>query len=131
MADEITVRAGRLYWRNRKCLEANKFSIKFAYNRKPIPGPAGVVAWTEGMATATLTFEEFIPVGGSTTTHDIEMVITQKEVDAAVRIGGRWYRQRWAVTENEMSSDSETGVCTGRYTLQGKAEKLAGAEGRE
>ncbi|MBS2017487.1 MAG: hypothetical protein JST00_31685 [Deltaproteobacteria bacterium] len=132
MANDLpVVRAARMFWRNRKALETYKVSLSIKHNRRAVIFGPENREWSQGFADARLTFEEFIPVGGSTTTKDLERIFQQNYVDVAVQIGARWYRQNWAVIENEMSSDSETGVCTGRYTLEGIADfLLLGAQGK-
>lgn len=121
-----TVRAGTFYWRNRKAAEVNKATIKFMHGRKPVFGAAGAAAWSKGAAIAEITITEFIPVGGSTTSADIERMLAQEDFDAAILIGGKFYRQKWAVTENTMSFDTESGVCEGQITLQGTKPNVKG-----
>lgn len=121
-----TVRAGVFYWRNRKAAETNKASIKFTHNRKPIPGADGYAAWSKGAVMAEISITEFVPVGGSTTSADIERILNQEDIDAAILIGGKFYRQKWAVTENTLSYDSETGVSEGQLTLQGSKPTVKG-----
>ena len=114
-----TVRAGVFYWQNRKAAETHKAAIKFMHGRKPCYGAEGGLAFSKGAAMAEITITETIPVGGSTTSGDIEKMIAQTDIDAAILIGGKVYRQKWAVTENTMSYDTETGICEGTLTLQG------------
>lgn len=88
------VRAGIFYWANRKAAETHKASIKFLHGRKPVPGAGGVLAYTKGMGTAEVTITETIPVDGSTTSKDMEKILAQSDIDAAIRIGGKFYRQK-------------------------------------
>lgn len=125
MADPV-VRAAVFYWRNRKALETNKVTIKFSHGRRALPGAEGILAFSKGQSMMEVTMTEIIPVGGSTTTADIEKILAQEDIDIAVVIGGKYYRQKMAVTENTMESDSETGVCTGSMTLQSKNPKVTG-----
>lgn len=121
-----TVRAGVFYWRNRKAAETNKAAIKFMHGRKPVMGADGVAAFSKGAAMAEITITEFVPVGGSTTSADMEKILAQEDFDAAILIGGKFYRQKWAVTENTLSYDTETGVCEGQLTLQGGKPSVKG-----
>lgn len=114
-----TVRAGVFYWQNRKAAETHKAAIKFMHGRKPCYGAEGGLAFSKGAAMAEITITETIPVGGSTTSGDINKMIAQSDIDAAILIGGKIYRQKWAVTENTMSYDTESGICEGTLTLQG------------
>lgn len=114
-----TVRAGVFYWQNRKAAETHKAAIKFTHGRKPMYGADGGLAFSKGAAMAEITITETIPVGGSTTSADMEKILAQTDIDAAILIGGKFYRQKWAVTENTMSYDTESGACEGTLTLQG------------
>lgn len=114
-----TVRAGVFYWQNRKAAEVHKAAIKFMHGRKPVYGAEGGLAFSKGAAMAEITITETVTVGGSTTLSDIKKMLAQTDIDAAILIGGNVYRQKWAVTENSMQYDTETGVCEGTLTLQG------------
>ena len=114
-----TVRAGVFYWRNRKAAEVHKAAIKFMHGRKAVYGAEGGLAFSRGAAMAEITITDTITVAGSTTANDIERLLAQEDIDAAILLGGKIYRQKWAVTENSMTYDTETGVCEGSMTLQG------------
>ena len=125
MANPV-VRAAVFYWRNRKAYEANKISIKFMNGRKELFGAEGLFALSKGAAMVEVTVSDVIPVGGSVITNDITKILNQEDIDAAVLIGGKYYRSSWAVTDNTMDSDSETGVCTGSVTLKTGTPKITG-----
>ena len=86
-----TVRAGVFYWQNRKAAETHKAAIKFMHGRKPCFGAEGGLAFSKGAAMAEITITETIPVGGSTTSGDINKMIAQSDIDAAILIGGKVY----------------------------------------
>lgn len=113
-----TVRAGVFYWKNRKAMEVHKVSIKFMHGRKAVYGAEGGLAFSKGAAMAEITITETVPISGTTVMSDIDKILAQTDMDAAFLIGGKMYRQKWAVTENTMTSDTETGVCEGVLTLQ-------------
>ncbi len=122
------VRSGVFYWKNRKAGATNKVTARFNHARTKVVF-AEDLAWSKGLSSVELVINEIIPVSGELTCHkDLEQILAQEDIDAMFLIGGKQIRppNKWAVTENTMESDAETGVCNGTLTLAAGRPKLIG-----
>jgi hypothetical protein len=125
MADPI-VRQMAFYWQDKKAAEVNKLRVKFMSGRKELFGQDGILAFSRGAAQMELSISEITPIGGSSTSNDIQKFFDQADIDASWIMGGKYYRQKLAWTEAEYDSDSETGVVTGQITLKGRVPQITG-----
>lgn len=125
MADPV-VRQVAFYWREKKAVTCNKVSIDFTFNREPLFGQEGILAWSKGHAIMKITASGFTPVGGSYTSDDIERILNQEDIPVSFVLGGKYYREKGAVTNLKYDSDSEKGTLVEEVQLSCKRPKISG-----
>lgn len=125
MPDPV-VRQIAFYWREKKAVTASKVSIDFAFQREPLYGQEGILAWSKGHAIMKITASGFTPVGGSYTSDDIERIFNQQDIPVSFVLGGKYYRETGAVTNLKYDSDSEKGTTMEEVQISCKRPKVAG-----
>lgn len=125
MPDPV-VRQVAFYWREKKAITANKVSIDFTMNREPLMGQEGILAWSKGHAMMKITASGFTPVGGSYTSDDIEKILNQDDIAVSFVLGGKFYREKGAVTNLKYDSDSEKGTTMEEVQISCKRPKITG-----
>lgn len=121
---EPTVRQMAFYWREKKAVQANKVGVEFVFSREPLFGQDEIEAWSKGQCIMKITASGFTPVGGSYTTQDIERILNQEDISVAFILGGRYFRQKAAVTNLKYDSDSEKGTTVEEIQLSCKRPKV-------
>ncbi len=123
---EVVVRQMAFYWREKKAITVNKTSVAFTFNREPLFGQEGIIAWSKGNAIMKITASGFTPVGGSHTTDDMERIMAQEDIPVSFVLGGKFYRELGAVTSLKYDSDSEKGTTVEEVELSCRRPKIAG-----
>jgi len=118
MAD-VVIRDIAFYWRNKKAATVNSVEVEFSMGREPLYGQEGIIAYSKGVARMKLTIGGVVPVTGSSTTKDIEKILSQEDIDISFTLGGSAYRQKMAVLSASFKSDSEKKTTTEQVVLEG------------
>jgi phosphoribulokinase len=72
-----------------------------------------------------LTIGGVVPVTGSSTTKDIEKILSQDDIDVSFVLGGSFYRQKMAVLSASFKSDSEKKTTTEQVVLEGRKPDIS------
>ena len=104
MADEV-IRDISFFWRNKKAATVNSVEVEFSMGREPLYGQEGIIAYSKGVARMKLTIGGVVPVTGSSTTKDIEKILSQDDIDVSFVLGGSFYRQKMAVLEKKTTTE--------------------------
>lgn len=125
MADPV-VRAIAFYWRDKKAATASKCKVEFTMDRQPLIGQEGILAWSKGLAVMKLTVSGFTPVGGSFTSDDIERILNMDDIPISFVLGGKFYREKAAVTNVSYDGDSEKGTTMEEVQMSCRRPKIVG-----
>lgn len=125
MAD-VVVRPIAFYLLDKKVATVNKVRAEFRIGREPLFGQEGILAWSRGLATLNLTASGITPVGGSDFSNNIEKIIAGVDLSFAFVMGGKYFREKLAVTSYNVDSDSERGTTLEELSGSARAPKVTG-----
>lgn len=117
MADQFLPMA--FYWQGKKAAETNAVDVEFNNGREKLIGQEGIIAYSRGIATMTVTITEVVPIAGSTTTKDLPKILAQEDIDVGIILGDKMLRNKMAVLKASYKSNIEKGVIEGSITLEG------------
>jgi hypothetical protein len=114
------IRSLAFYYKGKKAVTVNKFSVKYNLNRSAQFGHDEYLAHAEGIGMVQITCTEVVTVSGSTTVDDLENILFKGgRVKCSAIIGGRFQEFAMTVTDLNYESDSQAGTATGNITLEG------------
>ena len=108
-----------MYWQGKKAAETNAVDVEFNNGREKLVGQEGIMAYSRGIATMTVTITEVVPIAGSTTTKDLAKILAQEDIDIGIILGDKMLRNKMAVLKASYKSNTEKGVIEGSITLEG------------
>lgn len=115
------IRSLAFYYKGKKAVTVNKFSIKYQLNRSAQFGHDAYVAHAEGIGMVQITCTEIVTVSGSTTADDLENIIFNGgRAKCAVIVAGKMQSFDLTVTDLGYDSDSQQGTAIGNITLEGE-----------
>ena len=113
-----TIRAFPIFYNGRKIAEANDNNANVKPGRTAMFAAEGYAAHSKGAVMFSLTSKIIVPVSGISV-KAIEDAIAQKDVEIGVPVAGKFIKSTAAITNLDMTSNTETGRCEGSITFEG------------
>lgn len=111
MGDPV-VRAFPLFYNDKKVAEAHAVELTINGERTPVFGAEGWLAAARGAVHCDITVTYIVPVSG-TSVDFITDTLLQNDVDCGIPVAGKLVRRTMAITQNQMKSNTQTGVVEG------------------
>lgn len=117
------VRAFPAFIKQKKIGQVHGTTFTIQPNRQKLYGAEGFLTLSRGAVSCGVEVEAIVPVAGM----DLDLLqqmILQQDVGVQLPIGGKQYVIDMGYTGGNITSNTETGVVQGRFTLEGGVPKI-------